>query len=86
VSLLHRLILCSLGVTTVEKQKCNYAVILIYVFCTLCLLPSHLISVVSRLCALVTGCLSISAWYLEYFESDLWNNNAKVISPNIYKI
>lgn len=40
----------------------------------------------SRLCALVTGCLSISAWYLEYFESDLWNNNAKVISPNIYKI
>lgn len=86
MSLLHRLDLCSLCVNTVEKQECSCAVILIYLFCTLCLLPLHLILVVSGLSALVTDYLSIPACYLEYFESDLWNNNAKVISPNIYKI
>lgn len=63
-----------------KQQKCNYAVILIYLFCTLCLLPLHLISAVSSLRASVTDCLSISGWYLEHFESDSWNNNAKVIS------
>lgn len=44
----------ALPVSTVEKQECNYAATFIYLFWTLCLLPLHLISVVSRLCSLVT--------------------------------